>query len=152
MFYKKKAGVWLVWAVGAALFLSSVLCPDMAQAEVAVIVNPSVPINSVSSDDLKKIFTGKMVVWEGGQSIKPATLNDGSVHEEFVKNYTGKTTNQFQTYWRRMIFTGQGIQPRSFSSSRDLIEYVSETPGAIGYVSPSDISADLKKLNVSGKE
>lgn len=151
MFCKKTTRISLVCAVGLFLLIAGVLPPGAVRAEVVVIANTSVSVDSVSSEDLKKIFTGKLVVWNDGHSIKPAILADGQTHQTFIRNYIGKTTDQFRTYWRRMIFTGQGIQPRTFSKVSDLIEYVTETPGAVGYISASDSTLNTKTLSVSEK-
>jgi hypothetical protein len=41
-----------------------------------------------------------------------------------------------------VVFTGQGAMPKTFDSESALIEYVADTPGAVGYVSrisPQDL-------------
>ncbi len=151
MKFNKRSGLLLSWIAGVLLLFSPVVLPDIVQAEVMIIANESVPVSSVSKEELEKIYTGKQVVWRNGQSIKPALLEDGQVHKQFVTEFIGKTTNQFVTYWRRMVFTGQGIQPRTFDSVEKLIGYVAETPGAVGYIATSDTSPNTKTLSVTGK-
>jgi ABC-type phosphate transport system substrate-binding protein len=144
-------GILPVFSAGIFLLFAVLLCPNITKAEVVIIANPSVSINSISKDELKEIFTGKLVTWNNGQAIKPALLTKGEAHEEFIQDYVGKTTNQFTTYWRKMIFTGQGIQPLTFNTPGEVIEYVAKTPGAIGYVSPSDTPNETKTLPVAGQ-
>ena len=148
MICKKTVGALPIWVAVLCLFLAGIVGPDISMAEVVVIANPSVSVNGITKNELKEIFTGKQVTWNDGQAIKPALLSQGEVHEEFIKDYIDKTTNQFTTYWRKMIFTGQGIQPRTFESPAEVVEYVVKTPGAIGYVSSSEISAGVKTLPV----
>lgn len=148
---KKTVGVLPALAAGIFLLLAVFLCPDMTKAEVVIIVNPSVAVSGISKNELKEIFTGKQVTWDDGQAVKPALLTKGEAHEEFIRDFVGKTTNQFTTYWRKMIFTGQGIQPRTFETSPEVIDYIAKTPGAIGYVSSSDLSTGTKALPVSEK-
>lgn len=147
---KSSGGLFLMGAVALLLLLGSGTVPVSAQAEVIIIANASVNIDGISKDKLKAIFTGKQVTWSDGQSIRPVLLSDGDLHKEFVQGYVGKTTNQFQNYWRKMIFTGQGIQPRAFASEQDVVDYVAETQGAIGYISSSNKAAKTKTLSVSG--
>jgi ABC-type phosphate transport system substrate-binding protein len=146
---KKSGGLFLVGAVVTLLLFGSMAIPDAAQAEVIIIANASVNIDGITKDKLKAIFTGQQVTWSDGKSIKPVLLSDGDLHKEFVRGYVGKTTNQFQNYWRKMIFTGQGIQPRAFASEQDVVDYVAETQGAIGYISSSNKAAKTKTLSVS---
>lgn len=149
MNFKRRSGIFLVWTIGILLLLfSNGFYPDTAQAEVIIIANPSVSVDGITKDNLKKIFSGQQVVWGDGQPVRPAILEDGEIHKEFVSGYLDKTPNQFQTYWRKMVFTGQGIQPRTFGSEEELIDYVAKTAGAVGYISSSSEAAKTKTLQV----
>ena len=147
---QKRGTILLAFSAGILFLLGSVLLPETGRAEVIIIANPSVSVSEITKGDLEKIYTGKQVVWKDGQPIKPALLETGDLHTDFITQYVGKTTNQFINYWRRMIFTGQGIQPRTFGMVGDLIEYVAETPGAVGYISSSDQAPNTKTLVVPG--
>lgn len=105
-----------------------------ALAEQIIIVNKGVSINSVDSDTLKKIYLGKKSKWDNGDKIVPVNLNEGPVHENFIKNVVNKSTSQYVTYWKRMIFTGKGIPPKSVPTETDIVNFVSNTSGAIGYI------------------
>ncbi len=147
---KKTNCLIFIWATGLVLLFGTVVCTDAARAEVVIIANTSVEVNGITKEKLKKIYTGQQVRWSNGQPIKPVLLVEGEVHKDFVQRYIDKTPNQFQNYWRKMIFTGQGIKPKTFASEQDLVNYVAETAGAIGYVSASNRAAKTKTLDVSG--
>lgn len=150
MKWKKSGGLFLTLAAALVLLFGSGLCPDTARAEVVIIANASVQVNGITKEKLKNIFTGQQVRWSNGQPIKPVLLAEGDVHTNFVQKFVDKTPNQFENFWRKMIFTGQGIKPRTFRSEQELVEYVAETEGAIGYVSASNRAAKTKTLDVSG--
>jgi ABC-type phosphate transport system substrate-binding protein len=122
-----KKMIWL------ALMLSLCLS-GTALAEQIVIVNKGVSESVVDADTLKRIYLGKQTAWNNGEKIVPVTLNKGQVHQEFVKNILNKSTAQFTLYWKQMIFTGQGLPPKSFESEADVVNFVSGVPGAIGYI------------------
>jgi ABC-type phosphate transport system substrate-binding protein len=152
MSFKKRSGLFLAWAAGTLLLLfSNGFCDDAVKAGISVIANPSVAITGITKDTLRKIYTGQMVVWDDGRPVKTALLADGETHARFVGDYLGKTPSQFQTYWRKMVFTGQGIQPPTFDNEQKLIEYVAGTAGAIGYISSSTQAANTKTLQVTDK-
>jgi hypothetical protein len=65
----------------------------------------------------------------------PVTLKGGPVHEVFLRNYVGEDPEEFRSQWRKVVFTGEGAMPKAFDSESALIEYVADTPGAVGYVS-----------------
>jgi ABC-type phosphate transport system substrate-binding protein len=46
-----------------------------------------------------------------------------------------------QNYFRTLVFTGKGSPPKSFATTDEIIQYVANTEGAIGYVS---LDADLR--------
>jgi hypothetical protein len=45
-----------------------------------------------------------------------------------------KSFAKWNAHWKRMVFTGNGTPPKQFDTQQELLEYVAETEGAIGYV------------------
>jgi hypothetical protein len=60
----------------------------------------------------------------------------------------GKTDSALSTYYRSLVFTGKGSMPKMCASDAEVIEYVSKTKGAIGYVSAAANAAGTKTLDV----
>lgn len=137
--------------IGVLLSLPvSAITPD-AQAEVVFIANSSVPTNSLSKTQLKDIFLGNQVKWPDNIQIKVVTLKKGDIHKEFSKNYMQKSTSQFKMYWKKMVFIGKGSAPKKFESENDLVSFVADTEGAIGYISPGTQPEGIKVLSISGE-
>ena len=103
-------------------------------AEPVVIVNNDVSVSEVDADTVKKIYLGKKSKWNDGKKIAFVALKDGSVHSAFLDAYIKKSPSQFSTYWKQMIFSGKGLPPNAFGSEAEIVQYVSATSGAIGYV------------------
>jgi ABC-type phosphate transport system substrate-binding protein len=123
---KKK--VLLVWVF---LFLATYF----VFPEVLVITNQDTQISSLKKKEIKDIFTGKRSRWNGSGKIIIATLQDSKVHQEFLREFVKKTPSQFKNFWRRKVFTGEGKLPKTFDSETKLINFVSRTKGAVGYIS-----------------
>jgi ABC-type phosphate transport system substrate-binding protein len=129
------------------LLALAILCPG-AHAQVIVIANPSVVAASVSKAELREIFTGASSSLHGGAQITPVLLKQGAAHEEFLLLYIGKSDTGFRAGWRSVLFSGQGVMPKTFDSDAAVVEYVAHTPGAIGYISPASGYVGVRTLAV----
>ncbi|MED5465092.1 MAG: hypothetical protein VX699_10585 [Myxococcota bacterium] len=120
---------------GAALVLLLTLGPPgLAQAEEIVIVKTGHSTKQLPRKRLKKLLLGKSKKWPSGEKVILAVLTHGPTHENFIKKHARKTPKQFTNYWRKLVFSGKGKMPKSFSSEEELIKFVARTPGALGYV------------------
>jgi hypothetical protein len=129
-----------------ALAFISCSVPAAHGQDVLFVVNKDVHISEIKASDLHAIFTGEKTRFADGSHAIPVLLKGGPVHEVFVKNYCGETPEEFRAQWRKAVFTGQGAMPRAFDSESALLQYVAETPGAIGYVSRLPARGEVKPL------
>lgn len=132
--FRRFVVVRLVYSALTVLLIVFMASPCFAENAV-VVVNKDVPDSSLDAESLQRIYLGKKTRWSGGKKIVPVMLKSGSTHEVFVEKFLNKAVSQFNTYWKQAVFTGKGIPPKTFENENDLMEYVSETPGAIGYIS-----------------
>jgi hypothetical protein len=116
--------------------------------ELKVIANPSVGASSVSADELKGVFLATKSSLSDGSHVEPVLLKGGATHEEFLKEFIGKTDAAFETYYRSLVFTGKASMPKALPSDADMVAYVAKTKGAIGYVSSAASTAGVKTLDV----
>ncbi len=92
----------------------------------------------LTGDALKKIYLGKKTSWSDGSKVIIATLKSGAVTDSFMSNKVGKNESQFKMVWKKLVFTGQGVMPKSFDDEKALIDFVAANKGAIGYVSDAN--------------
>jgi ABC-type phosphate transport system substrate-binding protein len=104
------------------------------QAQVIVIVNPSVKAIEISKSDLRDVFTGAATALPGGGSVTPILLKSGTVHEEFLRTYIGKNDTSYRAVWRSLVFSGQASMPKSLETDAAVVEFVAHNAGAIGYI------------------
>lgn len=130
------------------LFLTF-LAPTMSLAgEVVIITNENVPAPTLSTKDVQQIFLGKKTTWDNGNKIVFVVQDSTETSTAFLKNYVQKSASQYDNYWKQQVFTGKGKAPQSFSSDQELIQFVSQTPGAIGYVSSGADTGNTKTITV----
>lgn len=135
-------------AAGLALLIAPGV--DAARPPVKVIVNKEQPDARLDVDDLERIYLGKKTLWESGQRIAPAMLEDSNeTVEPFMVGVLHKTSSQFRAYWKRQLFSGGGAPPRTFRTSAQVAEFVARQPGAIGVVEPGFTDDRIKVVQIS---
>ena len=137
--------------VVAVLLAGAVGGTSATAAELVVIANPDLPVERIASQDLQRIFLGKLTRWGNDEAVVPVVLKDGPVHESFVTELLDRSPHRFVTYWRQMVFTGRGRPPHGVANEREMVAFVAETPGAVGYVSDRQPRDGVKILVVDGR-
>ena len=124
---------------------------SISYAGTVVIVNPSVKTKEISTQMLGRIYAMQIKNWNDGQPVKVFTFPSNSkFHHQFVITQMKIQPHQLERFWNRLIFTGTDRTPAVVSNTQEMIQKVKQTPGAIGYVSDSDVTSDVKVL-VIGK-
>ena len=116
-------------------FLCSLLLAfsTAASAEDTIIVHPSAAVASLGTDEVKDLFLGRKGSWPDGSKVTVAVVKD---HEGFAA-LVGKSSSQFVTGWKKLVFTGKGVMPEILDTPEAVAAFVAKTPGAIGYVDAS---------------
>lgn len=129
-------GIRHILLLAVALLLGAGLGSTGEAAEkVAIVVNESVPLDTLEVVELQRIYLSKRTRWPDDTRIVAAMLREGPVHRTFVEDVLDRSLSKFATYWKQIVFTGQGVPPKSFETEEEILDFVSRTPGAIGYVS-----------------
>jgi TonB family protein len=134
----------LLVAAALASFASS----RSLAGEIKIIANSSVRADSISADDLKRIYLEERSSLRDGTHVEPVLEKGGSVHQAFLKQFLGKTEDDLQTFYQSLVFTGRGSMPKELASDDDMVAYVAKTRGAIGYVSFENSAEGVKTLAV----
>lgn len=113
----------------------------IAYDALAVVVHPSNKVDNLTREQLEGIFTGKIKNWKevGGADMKivayfAARLS--TVHTSFSRKCVLKNKN-----YMNVIL--------SMPTTGAIIQSVSQTKGAIGYVGLAYVNKDVKALHVS---
>ena len=128
-----------------SLFAVAIGSPSTIFAEEAVLVNSTTAIITISEDDLKNYYLGKRSSWPDGSKVTVVVLKDGASHEILMKKL-GKSTSQFNTGWKKLVFTGKGSMPEQVSSEDELVAFVAKNPGSIGYANVGKVKDGVKAI------
>ncbi len=123
----------LVFLVAALAAISPIRAGQSNQLKV--IVNPAAELSELHRDDLARIYLGKKTLWDTGTRIQPCLLSEKSpMTKQFLETDLRKTVRQYRAYWKRRLFSGGGIAPRTFRTSALVLDFVASNEGAIGVV------------------
>lgn len=115
----------------------------IARDALAVVVHPSNPVSQLTRQQLEDIFRGKITNWKqvGGEDLK-------------IVVYSRETSSGTYEFFKESVLHNKNYMSSSLSmpATGAVIQSVSQTRGAIGYVGLAYISTRIKPLAVSYEE
>jgi len=120
--------------------------------QVAVIANPSVPVEAIEKSELEDFYTGDIRQWSDGESVIVFDLKPKGEVKNIFYQYLGKSTSRMKSIWMKNMLLGEGDPPESIQSEEELLEKVVSTPGAIGFISQAKTSEEVKILIVINEQ
>ncbi len=121
-----------------------------------VIVHASNPHSKLTKEEISILFLKKITRWkETNELVYPVDqLKNSSLREEFSRDVHQKKISAIKAYWQQQIFSGREVPPMEKASDQEVLKYVEQKSGAIGYVSASvDIHEyEVKVIDLIEKE
>ena len=116
--------------------------------EVAVIAHPSVPVNQISRSQLIDIYVGDVREWDNGEPVVLMDLKPKSGVKDAFYDFIGKSSSRVKSIWMRHMLTGEAEPPEALESQKEILDIVTATPGAIGYVDREVVTGNVVTLAV----
>jgi ABC-type phosphate transport system substrate-binding protein len=112
--------------------------------DILIVVNKSVPINSVSSAELKAIFLKKKTRWKNGSKAIPIHAKNGTpLRKAFGQRLLNMEQSREKSYWQEQKIRTGTLPPITFSN---LLKAVFKVNGAVSYVFRSDYKEGVVKI------
>lgn len=112
----------------------------VAYDALSVVVNPSNPISKLTREQLEGIFTGKIKNWKdvGGKDLK-------------IIVYSRETSSGTYEFFKESVLKKKNFATSALlmAANGPIVQSISQTPGAIGYVGIAYIEKSIKALSVS---
>ena len=122
---------------------------NAAAQSYKVIVNNANAQSSISKKELAMVFLKKRKRWEDGTVIAPIDQQaKASVRATFSEEIFRKKVSAIRSYWQSAMFSGMASAPDEKKSDQDVINYVKNNKGAIGYVSADSGLGGVKVLSI----
>jgi ABC-type phosphate transport system substrate-binding protein len=131
------------------LLILAFICNSEAYSHY-IIVNIQNPLISLSKGELKNIFIGNSINWHNNKKIQIVDYNSESdVREEFSNKYLNLTPSKVSMIWLKVTLSGKVTPPKIFYKEKDVIKYISENIGAIGYINnKSELTSEIKIIEI----
>jgi ABC-type phosphate transport system substrate-binding protein len=149
------------WAgCNLALLLLVAACALLAQqnqtdasTDVAVIVNPSNPMDSISYLELRKIFAGDRQSWGGGLPVFVLVRAPQARERDVLLNQVLKMNeSEYKQHWIRKIYSGEAQrEPLALLSNGMQLEAVRAEKGGIALIKMTDVRQGVKILKLDGR-
>jgi ABC-type phosphate transport system substrate-binding protein len=118
-------------------------------ARYKVIVNAKNPVKAISKAQLAAMFLKKQDAWETGALVIPVDQPErAAVRQTFSREVIGKPPAAVKSYWNQLVFSGRNVPPAERISDADVVNFVRNTPSAVGYVSATAQTKGVKVLMV----
>jgi len=128
-----------------AALLSTAISASAAAASGVVVIGHAT-VAGLDAATLERVYTGKAIEVNGVRVIAVNAVTGSDVRSRFLQAYLRQDDDRYAAYWVVRRYIGKGAPPLELPTSVEMIRYVNSTPGAIGYISESDVKPGLNIL------
>jgi ABC-type phosphate transport system substrate-binding protein len=121
--------------------------------DVAVIVNPQNPADSITSTDLRKVFSGEKRSWNSNIPVFLIVRAPQAKERDVLLTHVLKMSeSEYKQYWVKKVYSGEvPREPLSLFSNGMQLEAVRSEKGGIALVNLSDVRQGVKVLKLDGR-
>ena len=121
----------MIVVLGAVLLQAQAL-------KVKVVVHKDNPATVLSKKEVSNLFLKKTTSWSNGTKVVAIDLVDSAaLRQKFSKEIHGRKVSSIKAYWQKEIFSGRNVPPAEKRTEREVMQFVQNNPGAVGYISAS---------------
>jgi hypothetical protein len=119
--------------IAAAILALAVV--TAARADLYVVAHASNPQAALTQKEVLDLFMGRRRAFADGSFAFVFDLpRDSAVRDRFYQQVAGMSPSRVNSYWARLMFSGQAMPPQLLPDERAVVEVVKRNPNALGYL------------------
>lgn len=124
----------------------SVILTVPVSADVAIIVHPNNPIESLTHKEVQRLFLGRILMFPNSKTkIYSIDQNEESpIFKRFYEKVVNMNATKLKKYRAFYLFSGKGRLPLVVDKKEDVIRHVSTTENSISYVDSKYVTSGVK--------
>jgi hypothetical protein len=142
---------WLFLAGGVLAFalLTRAQAPG---SDIAVVVNATNSVDTLSYSDLRKLFAGDRRTWVGGMAVRILVRRKGTRERDTLLRLLQMGETDYEQYWTTKIYRGEAqsapiVLPSVGMTREAIVTY----PGAIALIDANDVKRGMKVLKIDSR-
>lgn len=127
------------------LLLLLALTGSARSGDLVLVVNPASGVDRLSRAEVTTLYMGRTRRLPSGIAALPIDQpGDAPDKVQFYRSLVGWELPEVQAFWGRLLFSGQASPPPKAQSAEELLKFIRNNKGAIGYVDRSKIDRHVK--------
>lgn len=140
---------------GAMLLLAAAAPAPAAGArggDVAIVVAPGTPVDSLSLSEVRKLFLGDRQFWSAGRRVTLLIRAPVARERDVVLKIIYQMSEaQYRQYWISKVFRAEASTgPKIVFSDSMASELVLALPGSVAFVDAAEVPKGLKVIKIDG--
>lgn len=128
------------------------VCANMAFTQVVVIAHKAVPQDTLSQNQLLDFYSCEIKSWHNKIPVVVFDLKPANEIREAFYKLLGKTPSRMKSIWLKKLLMGESNPPLALESEDEVLKRVASTKGAIGFVSKTKVTGEVKVIVVIEKK
>jgi hypothetical protein len=125
---------------------------ESAPIQLAIVVAPGTQLSNITWSDLKRVYMADTVTSDDGKRLVPINHPPRTADRvAFDQLVLGRDADGVGRFWIDQRIRGGSGPPRSVDNVMMLRQVVAKLPGAIAYLRPALLTAEVKAIRVDGK-
>lgn len=131
-------------ATAVLLTLLAAAVPAFAEEQLVLVVSAGSKVEQLDSLELRKLFLGLTVTYDGSRLRPVLNETDARVKEIFLQNIISMSDITYDRRLLRLALIQGQTQPAVYKNIGQLIEAVAADPGAVSYAWAKDVAHDAR--------
>lgn len=120
-----------------------------ALADFYIVVQAGNPQPALTQKEVVDLFMGRNRAFASGEFAKMLDLpREHPRRAAFYQALTGLNAAQLNSYWARLMFSGQNMPPQPLPDEAAVIDALKRNPNALGWLTKEPVDKQLRTLLV----